>query len=779
MSFEVSQNPVRSRVQDTGVSAIAIGLAVGHDLTSGVAAVGMGVSALLELPDAAGNRTVAGKVQSVWLDATNGSEDARTSVWSVTAGTVQEYVRLGNNEIRLYGAALHWGVGDADAIFWDAQFQKNAPADEFTLAVYNTSTTGWGAVSTSGDTAFATLRTGGSAVPDNFFAAHAPEANLTALVAVDGELVISTGTAAKGIYFGYGAQQLGLRIDGVGNIVPKTAALAVGATDGFFYLLGFENTPTGVPASTYAGRVPFGYDLTNNRLYARNGGVWVNLTSAGVTDHGALTGLLDDDHTQYHTDARGDIRYYTKAEHISTSAGAGDAGKPIVLDAGGQIDATMLNDADVDHGSIGGLIDDDHTQYALLAGRAGGQTQIGGTAASENYTLQSTSNVTRGYVIAADRMSVPVGTALLPSIAFTGDLNTGIWSISADNISFSTGGGERLRLASTQFYSIVPVRTDAGAAGSPSYSANSDTNTGTFFPGADRWAVSTGGTQRFEVSTTAIISTLQFQGPVGSNAAPTYSFTGDANSGVYSNGADQVSVAAGGVEQMRVTATQVLVVDGSATAPAIAFISDVDGGMYRPAANEVALAVEGVQRLTIFGPSSLQLLTVKNGANTPFQIDEVGTTSITQRSLSVAETGKVLVVTGGAHLDLGGGGERNDVDFVLGRTINFADGTAISTQRSFKIDAPTFTADVAKTITDAATVYISGAPIDGDANITITRAYALWIDSGFLRYDETEATGADVLTLTNGPTATTSANPNGYIKYHVGTQAVVTPYWHV
>lgn len=31
--------------------------------------------------------------------------------------------------------------------------------------------------------------------------------------------------------------------------------------------------------------------------------------SSGVTDHGALTGLADDDHVQYHTDARGDLRY--------------------------------------------------------------------------------------------------------------------------------------------------------------------------------------------------------------------------------------------------------------------------------------------------------------------------------------------------------------------------------------------------------------------------------------------------------------------------------------
>jgi hypothetical protein len=34
----------------------------------------------------------------------------------------------------------------------------------------------------------------------------------------------------------------------------------------------------------------------------------------GVTDHGHLSGLLDDDHPRYLTTARGDARYYTKAE---------------------------------------------------------------------------------------------------------------------------------------------------------------------------------------------------------------------------------------------------------------------------------------------------------------------------------------------------------------------------------------------------------------------------------------------------------------------------------
>ena len=54
---------------------------------------------------------------------------------------------------------------------------------------------------------------------------------------------------------------------------------------------------------------------------------------------------------------------YETGDFINVSAGAGDAGKPIVLDAGGHIDASMINDADIDHGSLGGLGDDDHTQY--------------------------------------------------------------------------------------------------------------------------------------------------------------------------------------------------------------------------------------------------------------------------------------------------------------------------------------------------------------------------------------------------------------------------------
>jgi hypothetical protein len=57
-------------------------------------------------------------------------------------------------------------------------------------------------------------------------------------------------------------------------------------------------------------------------------------------------------------------------------------------------------DTEIAHSSLGGLTTGDagHTQFALLAGRAGGQAIIGGTAAGESLDLESTSNASKGSV---------------------------------------------------------------------------------------------------------------------------------------------------------------------------------------------------------------------------------------------------------------------------------------------------------------------------------------------------------------------------------------------
>lgn len=48
----------------------------------------------------------------------------------------------------------------------------------------------------------------------------------------------------------------------------------------------------------------------------------------GASDHGALTGLADDDHSQYHNDARGDARY----DPIGAAAAAAAVSQPLDSD---------------------------------------------------------------------------------------------------------------------------------------------------------------------------------------------------------------------------------------------------------------------------------------------------------------------------------------------------------------------------------------------------------------------------------------------------------------
>jgi hypothetical protein len=60
-----------------------------------------------------------------------------------------------------------------------------------------------------------------------------------------------------------------------------------------------------------------------------------------------------------------------------------------------------IPDTEIDHRTLSGLNvgDSGHPQFALLAGRTGGQLIYGGTASGENLTLDSTANATKGFVL--------------------------------------------------------------------------------------------------------------------------------------------------------------------------------------------------------------------------------------------------------------------------------------------------------------------------------------------------------------------------------------------
>jgi hypothetical protein len=111
--------------------------------------------------------------------------------------------------------------------------------------------------------------------------------------------------------------------------------------------------------------------------------------------------------------------------------------------------------------------------------------------------------------------AVSLGTAAAPTYTFTGDPNTGFYSPGADQVSFATGGTQRLTVDTVATTSTLPIIHPLGGAGAPSVAFTGDLNTGIYSPGADQVAISTGGTGRMlvDASGRVVIGTTSANGP--------------------------------------------------------------------------------------------------------------------------------------------------------------------------------------------------------------------------------------------------------------------------
>ena len=125
-----------------------------------------------------------------------------------------------------------------------------------------------------------------------------------------------------------------------------------------------------------------------------------------------------------------------------------------------------------------------------------------------------------------------------------------------------------------------------------------------------------------------------------------------------------------------------------------------------------------------------------------------------------------FLLVGGALTNITASAEDVGVNFNLSATKTWATG-AIATQREVVFQAPTYAFNAASTITTAATVTITGAPIIG-ANATITNPLAFWVQGGSSQFIATQSVvsaagakwdglsvGASTLTLTGATTPVT------------------------
>ena len=128
---------------------------------------------------------------------------------------------------------------------------------------------------------------------------------------------------------------------------------------------------------------------------------------------------------------------------------------------------------------------------------------------------------------------------------------------------------------------------------------------------------------------------------------------------------------------------------------------------------------------SVSGATTITGNTTQTGAFTnTFNLNSV---VVTQNAITTGSP-TAFVINGGAHTTLTAGTEAVDINYALNRTVQFATG-ALTTQRAFLIRSPTYGFVGASTITDAATLAITGAPVAG-TNTTITSTHGLLIQGG-------------------------------------------------
>ena len=211
-------------------------------------------------------------------------------------------------------------------------------------------------------------------------------------------------------------------------------------------------------------------------------GTWVSaadlgarsLVELGTRAHSALTGLAADDHTQYHTDARGDLRYSLLAHNHAisgltgvswTSSAQGDvyyrsSGGNLVNLAPGASTAYFLRTggsganpswAIPDHGTVGGLSDDDHSIYVLAAGGRDitGQQRFSFVGSASNDVTQDALRIHPSGALAANWRGLALYKAsgdTTPTVYYdsTGRLRVGGTTSQADGalcVTNGVGGG--------------------------------------------------------------------------------------------------------------------------------------------------------------------------------------------------------------------------------------------------------------------------------------------------------------------------------------------------
>ena len=457
----------------------------------------------------------------------------------------------------------------------------------------------------------------------------------TASGLADGQIAINTASGTPALFFK----------DSASNIV-KVGPAHVGSTA--------PNTSPAGSAGNSTGELWVDNSLTTNGLKYYNGTAFVNLTPSGTTSTIGLVELATDAETQAGTDAaravtpsglQSKISDSTSTSSSTTIASstavksAYDLANAALPKAGGTITGAVTISPSGSLSFEGTTDDSFETTLAVVD-----------PTADRTITLP---NVT-GTVITTGDSGTVTSTMIADGTIVDGDI-----SASAEIAVSKLADGTARQL----------LQTDAAGTG-VEWASNIDV------PGT------------LDVTSTATFDSIASH-PLGSAAAPTLTFTGDTNTGIYSPGADQVAISTNGAGRVFVNNTglgvgvaatrSIDVYKSDAAGRAILRLSDVDSRNVELRSPDGLGNTAGVGSVTnhdftFFINNTERARLDTNGG---FQFKGAGTAGVTQavsfngsapvNSLVIDSSGRVGLGTStpGTKFDVVGGAIRTDDIFTL------------------------------------------------------------------------------------------------------------------
>lgn len=210
-----------------------------------------------------------------------------------------------------------------------------------------------------------------------------------------------------------------------------------------------------------------------------------------------------------------------------------------------------------------------------------------------SFYLQNPASNAAGAFLAAD------GAAGTPSYSFSSDTNTGIYRVTTDYGGFTANG------VFQGGWNVNGMTLKDGTAPLPSLAFDADPDTGIYRGGANQLNISAGG-----VSAGFVDGSGNIYWRDGTVALPAYSFSNDADTGIYRVAGNNLRVTAGnldicgfgngaGIAIMQPFGVINAVTDGTAGAPVYSFNNDADTGVYRVGANELGFAAGAARQLSV------------------------------------------------------------------------------------------------------------------------------------------------------------------------------------